>query len=598
MDTDFRIAFVHTRGVRRKLTLVRVCGTLLMPNRTAEQIRTGHGLMSAPTPGSAHGSPPPGYYPDPSIPGYIRYWNGDAWVPGTSRPAPEEGQDLPAPPPGVAVAAAPRPVPVPPPAPARKETGPADRHGAAADGGTGAVVPEPRPHGEADVQSATGPDRKDPRRLHGSRPESASAWGATLTTPGSTSGEDPRIAVAGPRSGDGGEKPRDGAPTGGRGSSPGTVDPGTGGPDGPSHDGSGEGGTLTLRAGGASHSAPDGRDDAPGTSPVRPGAGTARTPQAEGVPPQRDGHPAEGDDMTMTFGAPGATAGTGAGPGGGTPALGDADRSDATMVMRSQAPDTGQTAPSGSSPAPGAGSAPGSPSAQAPASDRPGPPAPVTRGPGAGQPSWARQAHPLSPAESASPAQEPSASASAPLPPWRPPVDDPFLQAARAQGSVRPATLGRRVVARLIDTVVIGALVAGAAVPLGAKAAEHIEGKIDAAKLSGETVTVWLLDGTTAGYLGITLGVLLLVGVVYEVLPHAKWGRTLGKRVCRLEVLDIESHDMPAIGAALRRWLLFGVLGILGVGLLNVVWCVFDKPWRQCWHDKVAHTFVAGSGDR
>ncbi|MCB5181800.1 DUF2510 domain-containing protein, partial [Streptomyces antimicrobicus] len=29
-----------------------------------------------------------GYYPDPSIPGYIRYWNGSSWVPGTSRPAP------------------------------------------------------------------------------------------------------------------------------------------------------------------------------------------------------------------------------------------------------------------------------------------------------------------------------------------------------------------------------------------------------------------------------------------------------------------------------------------------------------------------------
>ncbi|MFD7032697.1 DUF2510 domain-containing protein, partial [Streptomyces sp. NPDC059917] len=31
-----------------------------------------------------------GYYPDPSIPGYVRYWNGGSWVPGTSRPAPAE----------------------------------------------------------------------------------------------------------------------------------------------------------------------------------------------------------------------------------------------------------------------------------------------------------------------------------------------------------------------------------------------------------------------------------------------------------------------------------------------------------------------------
>ncbi|MDX3357381.1 DUF2510 domain-containing protein, partial [Streptomyces sp. ME01-24h] len=58
------------------------------------------------TSGSSDGSMPgPGYYPDPSIPGYIRYWNGSAWVPGTSRPAPQSGEDL-APPSGAAVAAA------------------------------------------------------------------------------------------------------------------------------------------------------------------------------------------------------------------------------------------------------------------------------------------------------------------------------------------------------------------------------------------------------------------------------------------------------------------------------------------------------------
>ncbi|WP_338320576.1 hypothetical protein [Streptomyces lonarensis] len=35
------------------------------------------------------------------------------------------------------------------------------------------------------------------------------------------------------------------------------------------------------------------------------------------------------------------------------------------------------------------------------------------------------------------------------------------------------------------------------------------------------------------------------------------------------------------------------MLGVLLVGLLNVVWCLWDRPWRQCWHDKVAGTFVA-----
>lgn len=33
--------------------------------------------------------PEAGYYADPAVPGYIRYWDGARWVPGTSRPAPD-----------------------------------------------------------------------------------------------------------------------------------------------------------------------------------------------------------------------------------------------------------------------------------------------------------------------------------------------------------------------------------------------------------------------------------------------------------------------------------------------------------------------------
>ncbi|NDZ83730.1 DUF2510 domain-containing protein, partial [Streptomyces sp. SID10853] len=63
--------------------------------------------MSAPTPATGDGSPTPGYYPDPSIPGYVRYWNGAAWVPGTSRPAPaDDDQAMPVPPGGAAPAPA------------------------------------------------------------------------------------------------------------------------------------------------------------------------------------------------------------------------------------------------------------------------------------------------------------------------------------------------------------------------------------------------------------------------------------------------------------------------------------------------------------
>ncbi len=132
-------------------------------------------------------------------------------------------------------------------------------------------------------------------------------------------------------------------------------------------------------------------------------------------------------------------------------------------------------------------------------------------------------------------------------------MEDPFLAAARAQAAARPAGLGRRLVARLLDTVVLAAVTGVAAVPLGTEAIDHINDKIDAAKLSGRTVTVWLLDGTTSLHLAVVLAVLLGFGVLYEVLPTAKWGRTLGKKLCGIEVRDIEAHEPPAFGRALRR---------------------------------------------
>ncbi|MCT9082452.1 RDD family protein, partial [Streptomyces fulvoviolaceus] len=209
---------------------------------------------------------------------------------------------------------------------------------------------------------------------------------------------------------------------------------------------------------------------------------------------------------------------------------------------------------------------------------------PMTAGPGGGQPSWAQQVHRL--AEAPGEGQ--------PVAPWKPPVEDIFQAAARRQASARPANLGKRLAARLVDSLVLGAVTAVAAVPLGTKAIDHVNEKVDAAKLSGEAVTVWLLDGTTSVYLGIVLAVLLVTGVLYEVLPTVKWGRTLGKKLLGLEVRDIEGHEPPSFGAALRRWLVYSVPGLLAIGIVGVLWGLFDRPWRQCWHDKAAHTFVAG----
>ncbi|MGW7430035.1 RDD family protein [Streptomyces sp. NPDC054861] len=491
-------------------------------------------------PGAGGEVPQAGYYPDPSIPGYIRYWNGGAWVPGTSRPAPQEGETPPGPPagmtpPGPALAPSPAPAPVP----AVEETGPVfldedpdveTRHD-----------PEPASAWHADVARQTG--------FGGDRDQKVS-WGAPDGEPvPPAAAQDPRVAAATP------------ARLGGMPVTPATPADPTGG--------------------------------------ALPGV---RRPQASATDPQRPG--AEG---TMTIRAlPPQTPRTGRGDAADRAERAAQEEWEAARSPQASRPASAQQGPQAqNAPAaartPQAQAAPEAPQARVPNPSQaaaPAPaatPAPVTTGSGGGAPSWPQQVHQLAHPQPPTPAAAAgTAEAEPPVVPWKPPVDDPFLRAARAQAAARPAGLGKRLVARLVDTVVLGALTGAVAFPFVVKALDHIDAKIEAAKQSGVTVQVWLLDGTSSLYFGIALAVVLVLGLLYEAVPTAKWGRTLGKKLCGLQVRDIEAHEPPGFGAALRRWLVYSLLGLLAVGVLNVLWCLFDRPWRQCWHDKAAHTFVAG----
>lgn len=488
--------------------------------------------MSAPTPAPGDDRPREGYYPDPSIPGYVRFWNGTAWVPGTSRPAPSDGAP-----------SAPAAAPV-------EETGPHF------------FDEEPRRATPAEAQ-------------HGSRPEPASAWGADRSH----------------QSGFGGDRDRHvswGSPA--QAADPRTADPRV--PSEPPVQPDGR----SARTDGTATIPPAERDAAdvpePGNTFVfrrpTPGPAAVPAPGAEGsVPGTRGPVPSE---STMTFRALSPRTGREGGAGGAQPGSTGSPEGVQGPVT-APAPGSGGGFGAGKAAAARAAAAQGANPAQLPAvpavPQQAGAPGgrPMAPGTGGGQPSWAQQVHRLAGPEEGGEQR---------VAPWKPPVEDVFQAAARRQSEARPAGLGKRLAARLVDTLVLAALTAAAAVPLGTMAVDHITGKIDAAKLSGETVTVWLLDGTTGLYLGIVLAVLLLAGVLSEAWPTSKWGRTLGKKLVGLEVRDIEGHQPPSFGAALRRWLVYGVPGLLGIGVVGVLWCLFDRPWRQCWHDKAAHTFVAG----
>ncbi|MFC9495072.1 RDD family protein [Streptomyces sp. NPDC056982] len=548
--------------------------------------------MSAPTPAPGDDRPRDGYYPDPSIPGYVRYWNGAAWVPGTSRPAPSDGEPLAAP---AGVTPAPAPAPTPAPAPASvEETGPIFLDEEPERYSDEPAAPEPATAWQADASRQTGFGGEQDRRV---------SWGADPRVPAPQQQQQRADGAVTnrPAQPEPPTPPTDGTVTFRRPTPPtdrpeGTMTmralsarqvPGQQGPAVQGQQGQGQGQQVPGQQG---QQAQAQQAQAQQAQPQQPVAQHPQAPQ-QPAPPQADGQPRSGP-QSQSQSQP-------------QPQAGFAPQGPAQQPQAQQAQAHQAHAPQAAPLHPHAPYAPQAPTpVQQPQAGRPGavPPqaagaasgTPMTSGPGGGSPSWAQQVHQLAQPQSAQPATGEPAEPEGPVTPWKPVANDPFLAAAQAQASARPAGLGKRLAARLIDSVVLGAVTAVAAVPLGTKAIDHIDGKIDAAKASGREATVWLLDGTTGAYLGIVLAVLLVAGILYEVLPTAKWGRTLGKKVCGLQVRDIEEHEAPTFGAALRRWLVYSVTGLLAIGVLGVLWCLFDRPWRQCWHDKAARTFVAG----
>jgi uncharacterized RDD family membrane protein YckC len=480
--------------------------------------------MSTPPSGSANGSTPVGYYPDPSIPGYVRYWDGSGWLPGTSRPGPRRNE----------------PVPEPPPVTTQQETGPVFLDEEPADESVdkavdeprpsaGGALPEPRPRGEAGVPPGEPvTDWDAPGRPHENRPEPATAWQADASRQTGFGGEpDNKVAW-------GADEDHGVSPVLGEGRTPRAIGRGRADPRGGRQR---PVGTREAGGGGEGKSERQGVRGPEEQREERGGKESAQPVREENTRPRRAGIQA---------------------------------------ARQSARPSPPPPAPSQ---APSASAAP----------------APV---------GWAQQVRELArqvPAQHAQqsvPVQAPgpastAAAASAPgagsVTPWRLPAGDPFLRAAQA----RPAGLGRRFVARLLDGIVVAAVGGAVALPLLPKAVDHIQAKVDAVEQAGVTQDIWLVDATTGGYLAMVLGAVLTFGVLYEALPTARWGCTLGKKLCGLRVLDMEQQLSPGFGTALLRWLVHGALSAVVVGVLNVTWCLFDRPWHQCWHDKAARTFVA-----
>lgn len=95
----------------------------------------------------------------------------------------------------------------------------------------------------------------------------------------------------------------------------------------------------------------------------------------------------------------------------------------------------------------------------------------------------------------------------------------------------------------------------------------------------------------------------LLLWLAYEVPALRNTGQTLGKRLLRISVVDLSTAGTPRFGPAFRRWavlalpLVFPPVCAAPLIMLNSAWCLWDRPARQCIHDKFARTIVIRADD-
>ncbi|MBA3376011.1 MAG: RDD family protein [Gaiellaceae bacterium] len=149
--------------------------------------------------------------------------------------------------------------------------------------------------------------------------------------------------------------------------------------------------------------------------------------------------------------------------------------------------------------------------------------------------------------------QDPQVPQGAPQTP--PPPADP---AWAAQGPSGPrASFGRRLVAYLIDAILLGVVYA---------------------------VFAAIFDQAVGS------GLSLLIGIAYfGYLEGGHRGQTLGKMALGIRVIDFSSGGPIGYGRGVVRYLGRIISGV--VCLLGYLWMLWDKE-KQTWHDKIATSVV------
>lgn len=94
--------------------------------------------------------------------------------------------------------------------------------------------------------------------------------------------------------------------------------------------------------------------------------------------------------------------------------------------------------------------------------------------------------------------------------------------------------------------------------------------------------------GTMAIYWVLTL-IAFIAGLIYYARLEGTTGQTVGKKVCSIRVVDINTGGPIGVGRGVGRYFARILSGIVcGLGYFWMLW----DPQKQCWHDKLTSAVV------
>ena len=186
--------------------------------------------------------------------------------------------------------------------------------------------------------------------------------------------------------------------------------------------------------------------------------------------------------------------------------------------------------------------------------------------------------------------------------PLQPPGYPPYGYLPTAPNGMPLADFGQRLLAYLLDTLVVTLVASVLTCPLyvwwvvaivsRAEASADAPGSDPTDPFAGDLFTGIFLP--MLGLLGGVFVAVALVTYVYQVELMFRTGQTIGKRVMKLRVMPLDPAETLTRGHAARRWLVQwgGGTFIPFFSYLDGLWQLWDKPYRQCLHDKVPRTVV------